>query len=92
MKNLFISLLIALASITGNAQDTTTGKTAGQSHIDAYHSEPIVATVGTFTVKSTGEVLPVYRGSRGGLFCFRVSGKTGLPYKQYLKPEQVTMR
>lgn len=37
----------------------------------------------TFTIK--GKEFRVYKGSKGGLFVYRTSKKTGKRYKQYLK-------
>jgi len=47
--------------------------------------DPIVADL---PMPNGQDPLPVYQGSRGGLYCKRISGKTGNPYRMYLTDKQ----
>lgn len=43
---------------------------------------------GKFYTTKDGDRLPVYQGSKGGLYVERVSKRTGKPYRQYLNRKQ----
>lgn len=80
---------IALAPVSINAQtkDNTKAKTE-QTAKDA--PKKVKAGEPTNLVYKTkdGQLLPVYRGAKGGLFVIRTSGKTKNEYKQYVKEDQ----
>ena len=89
MKKLIITV-VALLSIMGAASQTkntmsTTNKPATEQ-VSA--DKKAVKNNGTLTTH-TYKGMPVYQGSKGGLYVIRVSKKTGREYKQYIKPEQL---
>lgn len=43
---------------------------------------------GKYYTTKDGDRLPVYQGSKGGLYVERVSKRTGKPYRQYLNNKQ----
>lgn len=43
---------------------------------------------GKFYTTKDGDRLPVYQGSKGGMYVERVSKRTGKPYRQYLNKRQ----
>ena len=75
MKKLLFVLLMLLASLTVNAQAFK----ASEKHS--------VDTTKTYTYEISNKVYRVYKSKNGAFYIWKISKKTGKPYKMYLPKE-----
>lgn len=75
MKKLLSILLMLLASLTVNAQAFK----APEKHS--------VDTTTTYTYEISNKVYRVYKSKNGAFYIWKISKKTGKPYKMYLPKE-----
>lgn len=75
MKKLLSILLMLLASLTVNAQAF---KAPEKHNVD---------TTTTYTYEISNKVYRVYKSKNGAFYIWKISKKTGKPYKMYLPKE-----
>ena len=75
MKTLLVTLLMTLATMTASAQAF---KAPEKCKVD---------TTTTYTYEVSQRVYSVYRSKNGAYYIWKISRKTGKPYRMYLPKE-----
>lgn len=83
MKRIFISVIVALACITGYAEVTREGN---NFKVEQTAKTPDTQTKYTWEDKE-GNKYPIFVTKKGACYIIRTSKKTGKEYRQYLPKE-----